>query len=475
MATRTKAIRNIAKARPKAAIRPASRASAGLGAATPGGGGWHPFVVHEPFTGAWQRNAETTVDSVLAAPMVFVCVTKIMADIGKVRLRLVELTGDGVWAETTSPAFSPVLKKPNRYQNRIKFIEYWIASKLLHGNTYVLKSRDARGIVTALYILDPTRVTPLVTPSGDVYYELRRDDLSGLGPEVTGGMDVVTVPGTEIIHDVMYALFHPLIGVSPLFACGMAALQQQAIASGSKTFFANGSQPGGVLTAPGAIGDDTAKRLKDYWNTEFSGANFGKVAVLGDGLKYEQMTMSAADAQLIEQLNWSGTTICGCYGMPPYLAGIGAAPPFGPTPLLQLYYNECLQPLFTSLELCLDEGLELPPPYGTEFDVDDLIWVDVTAKNTAAAEGIKGGGMSPDEARARYFGLGKVAGGGSPYMQQQMFSLAALAERDADQPFSKAAPAAPAAPATPAAPFTDDTKAAIISRLRLKGIECHAG
>jgi HK97 family phage portal protein len=447
-------------------------------APTSGRGGWAP-VVHEPYTGAWQRNAEQSLDSVVAAPMVFVCVTKIMSDIGKVQLRLVRQTEDRVWVEAQSSAFSPVLKKPNRYQTRIKFVEYWIASKLLHGNAYALKARDARGVVTALYLLDPTRVCPLVTPNGDVYYELRRDDLSGVGPEVTGGGDVITVPSTEIIHDLMYALFHPLIGVSPIFACGMIAGQQQAIAAGSKSFFANGAQPGGILTAPGAISEKTAQELKEYWNTNFTGDNSGKVAVVGDGLKYERLTMSASDSQLIEQLNWSGQTICGCFGMPPYLAGIGPAPPFGPGPLLQLYYNETLQPLMTSLEVCMDEGLELPDPYGTEFYIPDLIWMDPAAQNVAAAEGIKGGGMAPDEARQRYYGLGKTAGGDTPYMQQQMFSLAALAERDAAAPFAKAAPAAPAVPAVTVESDDLVSKAAFIrateTALRGKGIEIHAG
>ena len=57
--------------------------------------------------------------------------------------------------ETESSAFSPVLRRPNRYQNRIQFIAQWVTTKLVHGNTYVLKERDQRGIVTALYILDP--------------------------------------------------------------------------------------------------------------------------------------------------------------------------------------------------------------------------------------------------------------------------------------------------------------------------------
>ena len=73
-------------------------------------------------------------------------------------------------------------------------MEQWIVSKLLYGNTYVLKQRDARGIVTALYILDAQRVTPLVAEDGSVYYKLAADHLSQL-------TDAITVPASEIIHD----------------------------------------------------------------------------------------------------------------------------------------------------------------------------------------------------------------------------------------------------------------------------------
>jgi len=54
---------------------------------------------------------------------------------------------------------------------------------------------------------------------------------------------------------------------------------------------------------------------------------------------------------------------------------------------------------------------------------------------------IVGGVLSPNESRAKYFGVGAVPGGDTPYLQQQMYSMAALAERDADQPFSKPASA----------------------------------
>ena len=62
------------------------------------------------------RTPRSPVPSALANPIVYGCVTLIASDIGKLPLRLVEQDADGIWNETTSPAFSPVLRKPNRYQ-----------------------------------------------------------------------------------------------------------------------------------------------------------------------------------------------------------------------------------------------------------------------------------------------------------------------------------------------------------------------
>jgi HK97 family phage portal protein len=159
----------------------------------------------------WQSDEKLSNDDLIKSNPVYACTTLIASDIGKVPLRLMALASN-VWSETISPAFTPVLRKPNKFQTRQQFIESWVISKLLHGNTYVLKARDGRGIVTAMYVLDPNRVTPLVAQNGDVYYQLQRDDLSRM-PN-----DMPAVPASEIIHDRMECLFHPLVGISPLIA-----------------------------------------------------------------------------------------------------------------------------------------------------------------------------------------------------------------------------------------------------------------
>jgi phage portal protein BeeE len=179
--------------------------------------GWWP-VIKESFTGAWQRGIAVSATEMLTFSPVFSCITLIASDIAKLEVNLIELDSDGIWSPAKSSAFSPVLRRPNHYQNRIQFFMSWVISKLTRGNTYVLKERDGRGNVVAMYILDPSRVKPLVAPNGEVFYDCSPDVLAGL-PES------VKIPATEIIHDVMYAFFHPLCGLPPLIACSLAATQ----------------------------------------------------------------------------------------------------------------------------------------------------------------------------------------------------------------------------------------------------------
>jgi HK97 family phage portal protein len=429
-----------------------------------GGRGWWPLV-REPFTGAWQRNMEIRAESILTYHAVYACVTLIAADVAKCRCRLVEKGQDGIWREVTVPAFSPVLRRPNRIQNRIKFFEQWIVSKLLHGNTYVLKQRDNRNAVVAMYVLDPVRTRPLVAPDGSIYYQVGHDNLSGLyDPTAT----TITIPASEIIHDVMVPLYHPLCGVSPLTASGMAAAQGLAIQRNSTRFFENFSQPGGILTAPGTIDDPTAERLKKHWEENFGGDNVGNVAVLGDGLKFEQTAIKAVDAQLIEQLKWTAEVVCSTFHVPAYKVGVGTPPAYNNIEALERnYYAQCLQKLFECIELCLDEGLGLAEhrdhEYGTEFDLDDLLRMDTATLVEAEAKAVGAGIKKPNESRFR-LNLEPVPGGDTPYLQQQNYGLEALAKRDSQaDPFSPRS--APPALPPPAHGGGDPAKAIRLDRI----------
>lgn len=412
-----------------------------------GRGGWWPLV-REPYSGAWQNNDEWTADTVLAYWAVYACITLIAADIGKLRPKLHQQGADGIWSETTSPAFSPLLKRPNRYQNHIQFKEWWITSKLARGNTYALKERDNRGVVIALYILDPTRVTVLVADDGSVYYQLGGDELNTLESSVI-------VPASEIIHDRMNCLFHPLVGVPPIYASGLAANHGLKMQNDSSFFFANGARPSGILTAPGAISDETAARLKANWEANYSGNNSGKVAVVGDNLKFETVRATAVDSQLVEQMNLTAEVVCATFHVPLFKISVGVLPQGKVEDLNQIYYTDCLQSLIESMELCLDEGMSLPDKYGIELDLDGLLRMDTATLYKTLGEGVKAAVLAPNEARKRV-NKPPVAGGNSVYMQQQNYSLEALAKRDSQEnPFANSARSATAETPEPATDVED--------------------
>jgi HK97 family phage portal protein len=160
------------------------------------------------------------------------------------------------------------------------------------------------------------------------------------------------------------------------------------------------------------------------------------------------VSSSAEESQWIDQVSWTAKVIAGCFGVPISMVDSSQQPPYANNEASTLqYHSQCLQTHLTAIEAALDTGLELPAPYGTEFDLDDLIWMDTATKTKAAHDAISAGAMSPNEARRKYFGLGPVPGGDTPYLQAQYYSLEALAMRD----LSAQAPPSPSpAPAVPA-------------------------
>ncbi|WP_228199422.1 phage portal protein, partial [Acinetobacter johnsonii] len=222
--------------------------------------------------GAWQRNIELSQEDQLSFHAVFACISIISKDIGKLPLEL-RKKENGVWVKASDKSL-PFFDKPNHFQTMQQFLEYYIISKETRGNTYVLKLRSFQGDVEQLIVLNPDNVKPLVSDEGDVFYRIGIDKLANQ-------QESIILPASEIIHDRWNCLYHPLVGISPLVACGLSSAQGVAIQKYGAKFFNNNGRPSGILTMPGKILDEDAKKIKDAWESNYSGENIGKTAVLG--------------------------------------------------------------------------------------------------------------------------------------------------------------------------------------------------
>lgn len=380
------------------------------------------------FGGAWQRNLTyTDKKDLLSFSAVYACVAMISNDVSKLRPTLRRRTASGNWVEVEHPQYSPILRRPNPYQSWSQFIAQWVASKLTSGNAYILRglaeSTPSSLINYQLFPLNPDRVTTLVTDSGGICYQLGSDSISGVGPEG------LVVPATVMIHDRSTPLYHPLVGVAPLYAAAASSSQGKNIQDDAATFFRNRSRPSGHLTAPGKIDDSTAERLKRDFHDGFSGENLGRLLVTGSDLKFQPFTVPADQAQLIEQLKFTVEDVARAFSMPLYKIAAGQTPPATNVSALNLeYYQQTLQPHIESIEQLLDIGLKLPPDLMIEFDLDGLLRMDPKTRAEVTEICTRSGVMSPNEARMAW-NLPPVAGGDVPFLQEQNWPISQLVNR----------------------------------------------
>lgn len=392
--------------------------------------------------GSWQRNLDNPEkrQTLLAFSAVYACVTIIANDIAKLPINIWKDKAKGGRDLQKNHPIQRLLRKPNDYQTRYDFVFQYVFSKLLSGNAYVLQRMDARNVITEMHILDPRTTKPMMTESGDVFYECKKNPLAGL-------FEDTTVPARRIIHDRHNPLGHPLIGVTPLFAAATSAMAGLSMQENSAAFFANMSRTSGVLTAPGKISEEVAKRLKNDWEDNFTRGKIGRTAVLGDGLAWEPLTINAQDSQLIEQLRWSAEDVARVFRVPSYMLGDLTKVTYkNSEQLARQYYSGCLQPHIECIEMRMDETFGFSPNMYTEFDLDVLLRTEMDVRFLAYKTAIQSGFMTINEARAKE-GDAPVKGGDEPLIQVQYVPLSKLGENPpkvpAPQPQNGDEPAMP--------------------------------
>lgn len=430
-------------------------------------GGWRR--ISESYAGAWQQGVDERRCDLITYPTLYACISRISSDIGKLPFSLRTENENGVRATVSNASYDPVLRKPNGYQTAAQFREYWLLSKLTQGNAYVLKRRDARGVVIELYVLNPERVLPMISDAGFVYYQLQTDAINSLPADYPA--ENLVIPASEIIHDRCMSVHHPLIGVPPLAAAYWPALKNMKILRNATKFFANNAQPGGLLTAPAGMKKTDADQIKEYWDSNFTGDSSGKVAIIGADMKFTSFAMKSIDSQMVEQMRYSDEQICQPFGIPPFKVGIGSIPAgLKVDDLNQMYYSDALQTHIEHMESLLDEGLRIKAPLGVELNLEPLLRMDEAKRADVASKLVRI--ETPNEGRAR-FNLPPLDGGDTVYMQQQDFPLDQVRQNKISEP----TPGTPAEPEEPAEiseedqAAIDEAKAIIATRNAIRAMQ----
>ena len=407
--------------------------------------------------GEWQMRQRNANDAdLLSFSAVYAAIQIISGDAAKLPVVFYDVSADGTKTINATYPANALMRKPNNYQTRMQFMQAVLLSYLTTGNTYIYKVFDNRYMVKALHVLDPRSVWPLVAEDGSIYYRIGPTNL------LAGITETKIVPAREIGHiRLQFSASFPLIGVSPVYAAAASSATGQRILHNAQKFFGNAARPGGYLTAPQRIDDDAARRIKDDFDGNFSGERVGKTAVLGNGLEWKQLSMSAIDSQLIEQLRWSVEDVARVFRVPPFLIGdTGKTTYRNSEASARAYLNGCLDYHLSGIVSEFNSMLELGATMSMEFDLDFLLRTEIDLRYTAYGQAINAGWMRINEVRKKEglppdeYGDDLIAQGAMKTLETIVEGIVEPATVEPPDPAEAPAPAATPAPTDPAEPAT---------------------
>jgi len=329
---------------------------------------------------------------------------------------------DGTKTKITTSSLSRVLVHPNEYQTRSDLFYNLVKSLLLDGNAYLVAKRNDRNEINEFHQLPPRSTMPYIDP------ETRRVFYSGgMNPmldEFRFGDIEYMIPARDICHIRLYTPAHPLVGVSPITNAAASIAANAAITQQQAVFFTNMSRPSGVLSTEMKLTAEQMKQLRSAWEEQSKNLNTGGIPILGSGIKWNQMSISSQDAQLVDAFNMTVEDISRAFRVPLPLINDNRHSTYNNVEqLIAHWLSGGLGFIMDHVENNLDKFFNLPITEKVEFDIDSLMRTDFAGRIEGYTKAIGGALMTPNEARSKFGGLAAVAHGDKPIVQQQMVPL----------------------------------------------------
>ena len=331
---------------------------------------------------------------------VYACVRILAESIAGLPLHVYAYEGQGKERVPAHPLYFLLHDAPNPEMTSFVFRETLMTHLLLWGNAYAQILRDGMGRVIGLYPLLPDRMdVGRDSKTGELYYLYTRSteenpNFANKGQIRLWHEDVLHIPGLG---------FDGLVGYSPIAMAKNAVGIALATEEYGATFFQNGARPAGVLEHPGVLKDPS--KLRESWQSIYGGTkNVGRIAVLEEGVKYQQIAIPPEEAQFLETRKFQIDEIARLYRVPPHMVGDLEKSSFSNIEQQSLeFVKYTLNPWVVRWEQSLQKALlsnRERKDYFIRFNVDGLLRGDYKSRMEGYAIGRQNGWLSANDIRS---------------------------------------------------------------------------
>lgn len=304
-----------------------------------------------------------SIDGALQISTIWACIELRASTIASLPLFAYQVTQGQKELARNSRLYSILHDSPN---SRMTPFEFWRAMVMNHdlrGNAYARIDRDAKGEAIALWPMPADQVETKVLDDGSMIYLYKFAN------------DIAVFAAENVLH--IKNLGNGTTGLSKLdFMRSTTDEATKAQSEAAKTF-GNGGKPTGILMIDKVLNPQQRKAVLANF-AEMALGHASRLYLLEADMKYDQLSMSPQDQQLLETRKFNVEELCRWYGVPPVLVHHSNVTAWGSGiyEIIDGFHKFSLRPLVISIEQAVRKRVMTSLQRVTmtaEFNLDALL------------------------------------------------------------------------------------------------------
>ena len=360
---------------------------------------------------------DTRVDGALQLSTVWACVERRATTVASLPIITYRTTPQGRRERADTTLLYSLLKdSPN---GRMSPSEFWRAMMMnmdLRGNGYARVDRDAQSRAIALWPMPADQVQHVVKADGTVEYHYRLDQ------------EVYVFPAANVLH--LRGLGNGITGLSRLEFMRATTDELVKAQDTAAKVFGSGGKPTGALMVDQVLKPDQRAAIRQSFGDMAAGSSTGRLFVLEANMKYQQLSISPEDQQLLESRRYGVEEICRWFDVPPVLVHHSNVTTWGSgiEQIIDGFHKFTIRPLLVGIEQAIRKQVMTPEQRAVlhvEYNHDALLRGNARDRAELYSIMVQNGVMTRNEAR-RLENLPAVDGGDELTAQVNLAPLAAL-------------------------------------------------
>lgn len=329
------------------------------------------------------------VDGALQLSTVWACVDRRATTIASLPFFAYEQKNGEKTLARTARLYALLHESPNPRMTSFEFIRAMMLNYDLRGNAYARIDRAPDGEAVALWPMPSDQVEMRILDDGAAVYVYQV------------GNDTAVLAEANVWH--WKNLGNGTVGLAKLDFM-RASTNEAAQAQGAATkLFGSGGKPTGALMVDGVLKPDQREALRKSFAGLAEG-NTSRLMVLEASMKYQQLSISPEDQQLLQTRQFGVEEICRWFDVPPVMVHHSNVTAWGSgiEQIVDGFYKLTIRPMLVSIEQSTRKRVMTAKQRASmtcEFNLDALLRGNPGQRAEMYAKGAQNGWLTRAEIR----------------------------------------------------------------------------